>query len=256
MDFLKRLFWTQLEAIVGKKSRAIIFKKMNLSFQRIELMQSLNIDYCIDVGANIGQWALHVRETGFTGQILSLEPDTRAYTLLREVASKDLNNNWEVKNIAAGDAKGELEFNFWGVDGGSSSFLQLTSGGETFTHHNNSDIPKNKVPVDTLDQIISAKIIQEKNILLKIDVQGFEKQVLDGSIESLKSIAMIDIELPIFDIYEGAEDLPTMLKWLDEHNFQLCSLQTERWTGYGAADIDALFVRRDLYESLVKSNAQ
>lgn len=252
MKKINRLIWTLAQKILEKKDRKIVFCNTTFSSQRLELIKSLDTNFVIDVGANIGQWALELRKNRYQGQIVSLEPDKRAFNILKNNTSKDRLGKWKCLNFAAGANPEKRNFYLWNVEGGSSSFQKLSNEGQLFTHYNNSDLPYEKVEIVKLDDLFIKNEIEEKSIALKIDVQGFEMDVLKGASNLLKKTSLIDIELPISNVYKGGSDLVQVVNWLKEHNFQLCSLQTERWTGFGAADVDSLFLRRDLYFEMIK----
>jgi FkbM family methyltransferase len=219
--------------------------------QRKSLIEQLEIDQAIDVGANIGQWGVSTRSLGFSGNIISLEPDPRAFSVLQQRISGGGDKRWRAINIAAGNDDSVLKFNTWDVEGGSSSLLQLTKKGEEFTYHKNEAIPQIDVYVQRLDRLLDKQTFVDKRNLLKIDVQGYELKVLQGCTGILKYISVVEIEIPIVDIYKGGTLLPELLVWFEHKGFELCSIQTERWTGFGAADVDVLFLRRDLFKEFV-----
>lgn len=253
---IKSIIRFYVKRILGKRGESLVRAHSTYDGQRSELIKKLNIELAVDVGANVGQWALATFGLGFKGKMISIEPDPRAFKILEQERLRNKNSdNWNLVNIAAGDIESSIDFNDWGVDGGSSSILPLTTKGEMFTYHLNKEIPKIKVSVSTLDEIIKA-YGNFNNGLLKIDVQGYEMQVLNGAPISLSKFSMIEIEVPIVDIYEGATLLPEMLIWFRERDFELCSIQTERWTGFGAADVDVLFMRRDKYKEFIADRSK
>jgi hypothetical protein len=91
----------------------------------------------------------------------------------------DLYKNIEALNIGLGDKKGVLKF------------TQNVSQNNHVANENDTNTIS--VEVNTLDEILKNK----HPILLKIDVEGFEKAVIDGAIETLKkeSLQVIIIEL-------------------------------------------------------------
>ncbi len=58
----------------------------------LKFLSTYNIDAVLDVGANIGQYALWLRECGYRGRIISFEPLSEAYSYLL-INSKD-DPNW------------------------------------------------------------------------------------------------------------------------------------------------------------------
>lgn len=253
---LKSMIRFYVKRFLSKRGESLVKAYSTYDGQRNELIKKLNVELAIDVGANVGQWALATFELGFKGRIVSIEPDPRAFQILEKERQKSKNiDRWNLVNIAAGDIESSIDFNDWGVDGGSSSILPLTAQGEMFTYHLNKEIPKIKVAMSTLDKIIKS-YGDFKNGLLKIDVQGYELQVLNGAAISISKFSIVEIEVPIVDIYEGATLLPEMLIWFRERDFELCSIQTERWTGFGAADVDVLFMRRDKYKEFIAGRSK
>ena len=73
--------------------------------------------------------------------------------------------------------------------------------------------------VKTLDSLL----VNQKfnNSLMKIDVQGFEYQVLLGAVKSLKKIQYLIIEISSVDIYENQTNKKKLLLFLKNNNFKL-----------------------------------
>jgi len=55
-------------------------------------LRHVGINKILDVEANAGQYALLVKELGFSGQIISFEPLFSAFPALKEVSEKY--HNW------------------------------------------------------------------------------------------------------------------------------------------------------------------
>src|SRR3954447_22702416 len=73
------------------------------------LLQRLRIDCVLDVGANKGFFAAHLRRGGFRGQIVCFEPiRADAEEISRRAAGDTL---WSGQNIALGSCRGELPLN-------------------------------------------------------------------------------------------------------------------------------------------------
>jgi len=61
--------------------------------------------------------------------------------------------------------------------------------------------------------------------MMKIDVQGFEKNVLDGATKSLDSIKIIQLEMSIIPLYENEMLFVDMINYLKDRGFELFSLE-------------------------------
>ena len=90
---------------------------------RKRLLDAFGIDVMLDVGANTGQFALSLREPmGYSGTIVSFEPLPDAFESLKRLADKD--PAWDARNVAIGDADGELKLHV-SRNRVSSSFLAI-----------------------------------------------------------------------------------------------------------------------------------
>ncbi len=135
-------------------------------------------DVYVDVGANIGTLALCAAQlVGNNGKVIAIEAHPKTFGYLTENVALNSFLNINLLNYAVGDKEGELTFSDINSDDQNKVIIGLT-GGIT-------------VPVKKLDVLLS----QEKNIsLLKIDVEGFEKYVVDGASEVLKRTDMVFFE--------------------------------------------------------------
>ncbi len=82
--------------------------------------------------------------------------------------------------------------------------------------------------------------------LLKLDVQGFERQALAGAKGILDRVAIVETELSVIPLYVGQALLAELVCLLDVHQFQLVELDPvlrDRRTGQ-YLQFDGLFVKR------------
>jgi hypothetical protein len=65
----------------------------------------------------------------------------------------------------------------------------------------------------------------QKNIFLKIDVQGFEQEVLKGAQSIIKKAKGIEMEISIVPLYENQNWLlPQVLDFMAQNGFELTSI--------------------------------
>jgi FkbM family methyltransferase len=175
------------------------------------------INKVLDVGANVGNYAVKLRDIGFKGQIISFEPLNDTYIKLEKKAKKDL--NWNTYNIALGDFNGESEINIAGnID--SSSLLDMLPA-HLKSAPQSKYIGKEKIIVKKLDEVFDEICKPDDCIYLKIDTQGFEKQILDGGKISLTKISVIQIEMSIIPLYKDSLTYLEMIDFLKKQNFEL-----------------------------------
>lgn len=165
----------------------IIFNDYNEEFilSVIEKYVKMNFTF-LDIGANVGVHTLTAASMNSTIEIYSFEPEPENFLEL-------------VKNIEVNNFKNVLPFKVAMGNQISSLMLNVNDGWNKGRHSLKDHITNVKrqvsVPVFKLD--LFQESLKNKDLLLKIDVEGFEKEVLDGGNEifnATKNIVLI-IEL-------------------------------------------------------------
>ena len=142
-------------------------------------LRNLQINTIIDVGANTGQFAEMIEKVFPKANIYSFEPVFEAFEKLNKL-SIEKNGRIKAINLALGDSSGEIEMFHHTKHTPSSSILKTTDLCEElypFTH-NQQNV---KVKIATLDNAINElNISLTPEILIKLDVQGYENRVIKG----------------------------------------------------------------------------
>lgn len=190
--------------------------------RRIKLLEHYNIDLVFDIGANKGQYATGIIDAGYTNKIVSFEPLTSAYSKI-ETESKKYKNWTVAPRCAIGAKEEEIEINI-SANSVSSTLLNMLD-----THFEGTPdskiIGKEKVQVFPLDQIGEENCKTAKNIFLKIDVQGFEQEVLKGAQSIINKAKGIEMEISLVPLYENQNWLlPQALEYMEQRGFQLNSI--------------------------------
>ncbi len=189
--------------------------------RRLKLIEHFGINKIFDVGANVGNYAIVMRKLGFKGNIISFEPLTSAFKSLKQNAQKY--SNWETVNIALGRNDDQAFINVAG-NSDSSSLLEMLPD-HLKSAPQSSYIGKEKITVRKVDSIINDYYKNGDRIFLKIDTQGFEKEVLEGSLESLSKIVGIQLEMSIIPLYNGGILFCEMIDFLKTKGFHIYSLE-------------------------------
>jgi FkbM family methyltransferase len=167
------------------------------------ILNDLGIKYVIDVGANTGQFAESLFDFKYNGTVISFEPVSKCYDALVKRSKKNP-KHLVAEKCAIGDQDMEIKINV-SDDSVFSSVLEIKDE-HTKIRPKSRIVKQETVNLFKLDSIIDKYIPpEETSILLKIDTQGFEKQVLDGALNSIKRIQGIKIEIPLVPIYNNTQ---------------------------------------------------
>jgi FkbM family methyltransferase len=190
--------------------------------QLVKQLESRQVDVVFDVGANSGQYATGLRRAAYKGRIISFEPLSGPFSVLESKASKD--PLWDCRRYALGDVDGTISINVAGNAGQSSSILPMLKS------HQDAYPPANyigteDVPIHRLDSLAPEILRPTDVIFLKIDVQGFEKQVLAGSKSTVNDRCVgMQLELSFLPLYEGGMLIPEALDLIYSLGFTLTGL--------------------------------
>jgi FkbM family methyltransferase len=172
---------------------------------------SFDFDLVLDVGANAGQFAEIVLKYLDSAPIVCFEPLAMEFVKL---TSKFVSNpRVELSNLALGSVRERKLINVHSKSTTSSFLGTSISAGEYVS----SLIEKKEVQVDTLSNQLANR--QFENALLKIDVQGFELEVLKGAAQVLDKISMVIVECSYVELYEGEPLFDEIYQYLIHRNF-------------------------------------
>jgi FkbM family methyltransferase len=208
------------------------------------LFDLYGVDFVIDVGANKGQSGLEYRQFGFEGPILSLEPIEYLFKELQSNAGGD--PKWKTRQIAAGSKRGSATINVSGGHAGASSLRTMTDN----VLRNAPDqavVRQEEIQVDTLHNILTDVYPTGSRAFAKIDVQGFENEVLSGLAGSEQKLAGIQIEGSLISNYDGETLLIEMIPRIYAMGFALVKIE-EAWGNPKTREIyqlNAVFFRTD-----------
>ncbi len=201
-----------------------------------------NCDLLLDVGANIGQYALETRRQGYSGKIVSFEPLSSAHSTLKHNARAD--DRWLVhERCAVGEKPGKMEINISQNSYSSSMLPMLPSHSDAAPQ--SLYVGNELTEVITLDSVFSHYRSEKEKVFLKIDTQGYEKQVLDGTSKCMQYIDVVQLELSLVPLYDTQELYEYFFSRFKNMGFELWSLFPEFInpdTGQ-LLQFDAIFVR-------------
>jgi FkbM family methyltransferase len=214
-------------------------------FQVMQVIKYKNIDMVLDVGANIGQFAESIRNMGYENKIISFEPLKNEHLILFNKSIKD--KLWDVyERCAIGEHDNNTIINV-SQNSVSSSILKILES-HTEIVKESEIMNAELVPLKRLDSIAPKILNLNNNILLKIDAQGYEWQILEGSVNTLKNISVVLIELSLTKLYENQKLWRDIVDRMENNDFVLWTLLngfTDQKTGR-SLQLDAIFINKHL----------
>ncbi len=137
-------------------------------------------DLFVDIGANIGSYTV-LSSSHVEANTISIEPVPSTFSnLINNISINHIHDKVKALNVALGAQKGNIAF---------------TSGLDTVNHvATDSEKDTIMVNIETLDDVL---IGEEIPTLLKIDVEGFETEVINGAKRTINDVGLkaIIIEL-------------------------------------------------------------
>ncbi|MFZ0548457.1 MAG: FkbM family methyltransferase [Candidatus Promineifilaceae bacterium] len=213
-------------------------ERLDIHLQR--LFQKLNINCIFDVGANRGQYGRFLRQSGYTGRIISFEPVSADFALLQAQAADD--PEWQTHQIALGREENTAEINVTS-DSLFNSFLKpnefIRGQGLRISHVESVQIR----PLDALfDQSLAE--INQPQPYLKLDTQGYDLEVLAGAEKCLSRISALQTELSIKPVYEQMPYYLDSIAHLEKMGFEVTGLfPIARDNALRVVELDCVMVR-------------
>ncbi len=247
MNFFQRnkTFFLPIKNFINQKTGWDVIKFPTKEFdKKVKIMATLNIEVVLDVGANIGQFGSMLRSSGYPNQIISFEPVSSSYDSLENISKSD--DLWTCFNFGLGAENQEMDI-FITQNKVSSSLLEPEQNLRTI-EESTEVVESEKILVKTLDSIFQEMNLQGKNIFLKMDVQGYEQNVLMGASQSLSQISALQMEMPLIKTYKGSHNFYELDAFVRDKNFELIGLDDGFYdpkTGY-LLEVDGIYQNASL----------
>lgn len=160
----------------------------------------------VDVGAHVGLYALQLAFSNSTGRVVAVEANPKTFDTLCENISLNGLLNVEPERVAVWNSSG-IEIDLYDVKG-------LASGGSTGAVRIGEALQVAKAKTVTLNDLLAA---ESRVDLIKIDVEGAEVEVLQGSLDALNDFRptlMIEMHDPYLAYPEANRgEVEHLLEW-------------------------------------------
>jgi FkbM family methyltransferase len=224
----------------------------SLEAKRLEVLAGLGTEVAVDIGANEGQWARELQASGYRGRIISFEPLPQAFAQLQSSARGEQTH--DCVSMGLGDRDGEAQFLRTKATVNSSFRAPISA-----RYTNGIEVEEAvTVPIHRLDTVLPALTAERDRFYIKIDTQGFEKEVLTGATQVLTRTDAVEIELSLMELYEGQALLPELWQILVSAGLR------PAWVERGYRDsgdiwlfqLDVLFVREEAWNARAGGRAR
>jgi len=208
------------------------------SLELLELLKPEGITNIYDIGANVGTWTILAK---------SIFPDTKLE------AFEPLPQHFESwKNHTSGLEGVRLHKEALGAENknetirvtsfsDASSVLPISKEGRA--RYNLEEVEQFPIKIRRLDDYLEEKKIDAPD-LIKLDVQGYEIEVLKGGIKCIKKAKAIICEVSFVEIYENQCMFNDVVTWLASHDFYQRAIGMNTPLGESLEQSDILFMRQ------------
>ncbi len=206
------------------------------------ILQHFRIETVLDVGANKGQYALGILKHGYKGKIYSFEPILSVYKLLEKRSSNSF--GWTALNLGVGSKDEEVMINV--SENIVSSSLYKVRKESLVAEPTTRIVRQERIRITTLDKFLAEQNFTGE-VLLKLDVQGYELEALKGATGSLPGIKLIQAELSFVPVYDGIPLFGEIVSYLEQKGYKIFAIIPgfrDRKTGR-MLQADGIFVRED-----------
>lgn len=205
----------------------------------VDWLRRLGVRTLVDIGSNEGQFILDFAKALPGTRIFAFEPIEACHRrLVANTAGLDV----KAYHTALGAVAGEAEINV-SQNKHSSSILPM----EELHRSNFPDseyVRKEKVRVERLDDVLADAALQP-TVLIKLDVQGFEKNVIDGGTSTFAKADVVIVESIFQSFYVGQWLFDDLHRHFTESGFRFNGFVEQVFDRRNGLPLygDAIFIR-------------
>lgn len=203
-------------------------------------LREFGIGTVLDVGANTGQFAVLVREALPDALIYSFEPiaDCRARLVAR--MQHDAKFAAMPYALGAADVEADIHRNTFTP---SSSLLPMAQLHKDLFPMASGGQPE-RIRVRPLDDVRPSLEVRP-SLLIKVDVQGYEGEVIAGGPRTFNEATVAIIETAVETLYEGQPSFEDIFRRMDDLGFRFGGVSDQLLSPAGRPlQADVVFVRR------------
>jgi FkbM family methyltransferase len=185
----------------------------------------------IDIGANVGDWSRAAAAVFQSSQFFMVDGNPDNEGRLR-AAQRDIPNSQYAVHLLGPERRDGVPF--YSMGSGSSVLPEFTSFERRTI----------QLRMTTLDELLKEVRISPP-ALMKLDVQGYELEILRGGNQALQRCEVVIAETTLIPFNEGAPLFAEVVKFMDEAGFVVYDFcgQARRSSDHALFQADVIFVR-------------
>jgi FkbM family methyltransferase len=215
-----------------KLARRLGVPEIPSALERLRVNQ-FNPRRIFDVGAYLGEFTSLCRSIWPSAELICFEVLPHCVDQLRNWCDRD-GHAAIVECLLGAECKHAV------------AFREMETASSVLEEHVLQVTPTNCYPMETIDEVVG-KGRQGAPDLLKLDVQGYELEVLKGAEGTLPHVSAILTEVNLIDIHRGAPLLDELVTFMRDRGFvtyDICGL-TRRPLDQALWQADFIFVPRE-----------
>ncbi len=195
--------------------------------------------YVVDIGANMGEWTLLLKSIFPESKVLMIEPQSKHKERLENLC-KTHSDCFFSQTLLGASIQDTIDF--YVADDGFGN-----TGSSVFPENSNVPVHPIKIPMTTLDNLILQFNIGSPDFI-KLDVQGYELEVLKGAKKTISSAAFVLLEVSTWPYNLGGPLINEVIAWMFEKDFivyDVCGIH--RRSDGTLLQIDMLFIPKESF---------
>ena len=186
--------------------------------------------FAIDIGAYVGEWTTLFKSVFPDCTVLMVEPQEDKVDCLKDVCDR-FGGSVDYRSALLGSTSGK-----------TVTFVQMETGSSVFEEQSNAPRSTSVRTLVTLDELLAAE--PKRVDFLKLDVQGFELEVLRGAERAMEQALAVLMETSLIPTNQGTPLIAEVIQFMDSRGFRMLDFCSQMRRSDGALwQTDLLFVR-------------
>jgi FkbM family methyltransferase len=229
----KRVSWAlaviRQAATEDQRSIGIATFRVGLSLLRAN---GFHPGFIIDVGANRGDWTIECRQVFPDSSYFLVDADPANVDALKALCSTVPDCRYSITLLGAQPRDGVM-------------FYQMGTGSSVLSERTQFERRQIQLPMTTLDTLLGDEL--RRPVLLKLDVQGYELEVLRGGNEVLAKTDVVIAECALVEYNTGSPVFADVVAFMKERGFVVYDFcgQIRRQEDGVLSHTDVIFTRED-----------